>query len=501
MQEIKLYSTRIKEWKKDKIKFTAKTFILSQILCLGFLNLGFGLGYPSPTLRELLRLKLLDITTYPTFVSLYVVGIAVGNMLSIPASKYLGRKLTVILSSLFGALGWVLIAGGTGPEHLLVGRFLTGSAGGFGAPIIAIYIGEIAPVNARGFLSNFQGLYELLGTLLVYLFGIFLSFRWLAVVGLVLILVQVSLTLLHPYSPVWLYSRGLERMAKKVLISVRKEGENVSQEILAIKSALQVNEKRLSIQHYVRVIFVKYRLKALFLGIFLALGFINTGVDIINSYTAPLLENSKVIDPNVIAICVPIFGLLSGILNLFLIEPFGRKPLMLVSTSVITLMMISLMGYFFLIDNLGVNCTNIESEMNGTESTRDVCKWIIFWPALSLAVLKFGYQFGWGSVFYVLLGEMFPIRIKEFGSGFTLFVLNVHGVTVLTIFPYISEAIGNGFTFLILVILNFVACILIFLFLPETKGLQTDEIEEIFQESSILCGIKQSSNSYTLEHD
>ena len=364
---------RIKKWKTNQIKYTSKTFILYQILCLGFLNLGFGLGYASPTLRELLQLKLLDITTYPIFVSLYIVGIALGSGISIPTSKYLGRKLAIILSSLFGALGWLVIAGGTGPGYLLVGIIYSGIAAGFWLSIIPIYMGELTPVNTRGFLSNSQRLYEILGNLLVYVFGIFLSFRWLAVVGLLLILVQVLLTLFHPYSSVWLYSRRLENMAKNVLVSIRKK-DDIFEECLAIKSALEIDVKKMSLQSYISIIFVKYQLKALLLGFLLALGFINTGVDIVNSYTAPLLQNSKIINPNVVALCVPIFGLISAILSLFLVESFGRKPLMLTSTGLVTLMMISLTGYFSLTENMGVDCTNIESKNNVTESTRKVCE-------------------------------------------------------------------------------------------------------------------------------
>ena len=75
-----------------------------------------------------------------------------------------------------------LIAGGTGTEHLLIGRVFVGMATGICGATLPLYLGEITPVAVRGFLSGFQGIYEILGTLLVYGFGIILSFRMLAIV-------------------------------------------------------------------------------------------------------------------------------------------------------------------------------------------------------------------------------------------------------------------------------------------------------------------------------
>ena len=48
-----------------------------------------------------------------------------------------------------------------------------------------------------------------------------------------------------------------------------------------------------------------------------------TGIDIVYSYTSPLLESSKGINPNIVAIVVPLFGILGSLFTIFLVETCG----------------------------------------------------------------------------------------------------------------------------------------------------------------------------------
>ena len=473
-------------------RLNLKISVLSQILSQGYLQLGYGLGFTSPTLNELLKLNLLDDVTYPIFTSIFIGGLAIGSFLSIPCSKYIGRKLTVVSSSLITTLGLLLIAGASNSVYLIAGRFLQGVGVGFSTTVLAVYLCEISPPPVRGLLSSFEGVYQVIGALIVYVFGIFLSFRWLAIVGIVVTLFNALTILFVPSSVTWLYSRGLERRAKNILISLGRSEEEVEEECSSIKLALQAKkEAKLSIFSSLKVVFKKYRLKALGVGLLSVIAFINTGTDIIYPYTSSFLEGSEIINSNLVALGVPLFGLLGAVFMIFLVEHFGRKPLLMISAVIVTLSLSSV-SCFFLLDQYVFGCSNQENDTS-------VCNWVVFWPALSLACYNFGFQIGWGSIIYIFVGEIFPIRIKELGSGISMFVLNVYSIILLLVFSYLVIAIGNGYTFLILVLANFMSCIFIILFFPETKRLKADEIEEIFQEDSILCGLNCISQSYTLE--
>ena len=114
--------------------------------------------------------------------------------------------------------------------------------------------------------------------------------------------------LIVPQSATWLYSRGLEKRAKCVLEGLRRNGKNVLEECTAIQAALDTKrDTTVSMFYYMKFILTKYRLKALAVGIILALGSTNTGIDIVYSYTSPLLEGSGGIDPNILAIVYEVY--------------------------------------------------------------------------------------------------------------------------------------------------------------------------------------------------
>ena len=319
-------------------RLNLKISVLSQILSQGYLQLGYGLGFTSPTLNELLKLNLLDDVTYPIFTSIFIGGLAIGSFLSIPCSKYIGRKLTVVSSSLITTLGLLLIAGASNSVYLIAGRFLQGVGVGCTTTVLAVYLCEISPPPVRGLLSSFGGVYQVIGALIVYVFGIFLSFRWLAIVGIIVTLFNILTILIVPSSVTWLYSRGLERRAKNILISLGRSEEEVEEECSSIKLALQAkNETKLSIFSSLKVVFTKYRLKALGVGLLSVIAFINTGTDIIYPYTSSFLEGSEIINSNLVALGVPLFGLLGAVFMIFLVEHFGRKSLLMISAVIVTL--------------------------------------------------------------------------------------------------------------------------------------------------------------------
>ena len=384
----------------------------------------------------------------------------------------------------------------TNPMYLITGRLFHGIGAGFSSNVLIIYNGEISPPCTRGLLSSFEGIYDVTGSVIVYVIGSLISFRWLAVVGIVMSVLHTSVVLFVSESPTWLYIRGLEKRSKSILIGLRREESEVLEECSAMCIALQANDiSKLSLVQSVKLILAKYRLKALVVGILITVGSTNSGIDIVDSYTSPLLEGRNGIDPNFVAIGVAIFGLFGAVAIIFIIDRIGRKPLLLISAVIVTITHISLTCYF-LLDKYVFGCSVLEGEANIS-----LCKWIILWPGMSLAVFNLGFQIGWGSVVYVIVGELFPIRVKELGSGISLSILNIESIILLTAFSYIARVIGNGYTFLILALMNVLSCIFIVLFLPETKGLKADEIEEIFKESSMFCGLECTSYVYYVTED
>ncbi|OXB69057.1 hypothetical protein ASZ78_009533 [Callipepla squamata] len=107
---------------------------------LGNFSFGFALVYPSPVIPALethpnpaLRL---DRYRASWFGSVFMLGAAAGGLSAMLLNDHLGRKLSIMFSAVPSAVGYALMASAQGIEMLLLGRVLTGYAGGVTAACI-----------------------------------------------------------------------------------------------------------------------------------------------------------------------------------------------------------------------------------------------------------------------------------------------------------------------------------------------------------------------------
>jgi len=87
-----------------------------------------------------------------------------------------------------------------------------------------------------------------------------------------------------------------------------------------------------------------------------------------------------------------------------------------------------------------------------------------------------------GPVFWTLIPEIFPNRIR--GTAMTVPVLTqwVANAIVVLFFPYAFNRIGKSTTFGTLAAMSMLQAVFTWFFIPETKGKSLEEIEEFWQE-------------------
>ena len=83
---------------------------------------------------------------------------------------------------------------------------------------------------------------------------------------------------------------------------------------------------------------------------------------------------------------------------------------------------------------------------------------------------------------WVILSEMFPLRLRGLGMGVCVLCLWVANAIIAFLFPIIVEAIRIEGAFLVFVVLGLIAIAFLKVFLPETKGYSLEELEERFAE-------------------
>ncbi|XP_028714556.1 solute carrier family 2, facilitated glucose transporter member 6 isoform X3 [Peromyscus leucopus] len=206
-----------------------RVFLATFAAVLGNFSFGYALVYTSPVIPALklssdpaLHLNKIQASW---FGSVFTLGAAAGGLSAMVLNDLLGRKLSIMFSAVPSVIGYALMAGAHGLWMLLLGRTLTGFAGGLTAACIPVYVSEIAPPGVRGALGATPQLMAVFGSLSLYALGLLLPWRWLAVAGEGPVLIMILLLSFMPNSPRFLLSKGRDEEALQALTWLRADSE------------------------------------------------------------------------------------------------------------------------------------------------------------------------------------------------------------------------------------------------------------------------------------
>jgi MFS family permease len=83
-------------------------------------------------------------------------------------------------------------------------------------------------------------------------------------------------------------------------------------------------------------------------------------------------------------------------------------------------------------------------------------------------------------VTWLLLAEIFPLRIRGLAISLTTFVLWLMNSLVGSLFPVLATSFGIAHTFLAFAAINVLAVLFSWRWLPETRGKSLEELEQQF---------------------
>ena len=105
----------------------------------------------------------------------------------------LGRKRTLKFCACVYVTVWLLLMCRANITMLFVGRLVTGAAVGMTTSAVAVYVSETTCKSYRGAFGTLFELESVCSILLVYVLGVFLPWRWLALVCAVLAVIWLIL--------------------------------------------------------------------------------------------------------------------------------------------------------------------------------------------------------------------------------------------------------------------------------------------------------------------
>uniref|UniRef100_A0A8C6QIT1 Solute carrier family 2, facilitated glucose transporter member 6 n=1 Tax=Nannospalax galili TaxID=1026970 RepID=A0A8C6QIT1_NANGA len=455
-----------------------RVFLATFAAVLGNFSFGYALVYTSPVIPALnlssdpaLHLNKIQASW---FGSVFTLGAAAGGLSAMVLSDLLGRKLSIMFSAVPSAVGYALMAGAQGLWMLLLGRMLTGFAGGLTAACIPVYVSEIAPPGVRGALGATPQLMAVFGSLSLYALGLLLPWRWLAVAGEGPVLIMILLLSFMPNSPRFLLSRGRDDEALRALSWLRSDSD-IHWEFEQIQENVQRQSSRVS--------WAEVRDPHVFRPILIAvlMRFLQqlTGITPILVYLQTIFDSTSVVLPSQQdAAIVGAVRLLSVLIAAVTMDLAGRKVLLYVSASIMFVANLTLGLYVHFDSKTPTPNSTVGLEVLPMVDT--AFNYLTLIPLLATMLFIMGYAMGWGPITWLLMSEVLPLRARGVASGLCVLV---SWLTAFVLTMYFLQAVN---TFGLQVPFFFFAaiCLLSLLFtgccVPETKGRSLEQIEAFF---------------------
>jgi sugar porter (SP) family MFS transporter len=391
---------------------------------------------------------------------LLLVGAAVGAIGSGHLADKIGRRPIILLTAGVFVIGVLGAAFSPTFGFLVVMRFVIGLAVGSASMVVPLYISEVAPPRVRGALVGFNQLAITSGILVSFLIDYALnsSEDWRLMFGLATIpavLLFVGM-LTQTESPAWLIAHGRINEARNVLVRVRPRGHDIESEISDVTSLSQGKSSyRELLRPGVR--------KLVGIGVLLAVFQQITGINTVIYYAPTLLHqagfgNSASLLANV---GNGVVNVAMTVVAIRLIDKVGRRVLLVTGTAGMALALLVLAITFAVGgDHLSTGASII--------------------AIVSLVVYTGSFAIGLGPVFWLLISEIYPVKIR--GLSMSVATMANWGANFIVAISFLTllNAISNAGTFFLMAALTLLAVGYFWKMVPETKGLSLEQIERTF---------------------
>ncbi|KAF5013970.1 hypothetical protein FDECE_58 [Fusarium decemcellulare] len=466
--------------------FNGRLFFTASILALSQFNFGFeGSAFTNiQAMDHFTRQfgeKLPDGTPVlkPQWLSFFngfsIVGFAVGLLIGNRLTDRFGRRLTVRVMCIWTIICTTVLLTSRNRDQMLAGRALNYLYIGMELAVIPLYQAEITPIQARGAMVASYNTSLLGGMLIMSLvcYGtstIPSKTSYLLPIGLFYIVPTIVLvcTFFMPESPRWLVIRERHDEALDSLRQLREgkfSEEQIQEEMATIQAACESTKfKPTEVSFLKRWLQIWTRKHIKRTGIVLGTNFFlhGTGNAFASMYGTLFYKSIGTIDPFALSVINSVVTILVSIATLILVDMVGRRPLLLVGSSVQASALL-IMGGLGMITN----------------STYAVKSGII----VTMMIFGAGYCAAWGQLSHTITAEMPSAEVRDltYATGSLLAISTqtamTFGLPYLLNEPYAALGPRVGFIFGSLAA---VSVVFAFFCVPECYGKSLEEIDTLF---------------------
>lgn len=400
-----------------------------------------------------------------------LVGCVLGALVSGWCADKFGRRLPLILAAiLFSASAWGT-AMASNFDMFVVYRIVGGVGIGLASALSPLYIAEVSPAEKRGRFVAINQLTIVIGVLAAQLVNLLIAepvaagatqqaiveswngqtgWRWMFGAELLPAVAFLLLLFIVPESPRWLMKAGKEARARQMLERIGSP-EYASRTLNDIAHTLAKDSQRVAfstlLQPQVKPVVI--------MGVVLAIFQQWCGINVIFNYAQEIFASAGFDINGTLKsiVATGIINLVFTIAALPLVDKLGRRKLMLLGASGLTVIYALIAGAYAL--------------------------GIMGWPVLLLVLAAIAiYALTLAPVTWVLLAEIFPNRVRGLAMSLATLALWVACFLLTYTFPLLNAGLGAAGSFTLYGVICALGYLYILRNVPETKGVTLEALEE-----------------------
>ncbi|XP_065372328.1 facilitated trehalose transporter Tret1-like [Calliphora vicina] len=431
---------------------------------------GIAVGWTSPTLRHLQSDNsptnfVVSVEQVSWIGSLFGLGSLTGNIVFGFLLNRIGRKWCMYLIVMPNMTAWILIFFSKSYIYLYVARFLTGTTGGGMFVVVPIFISEISDASIHGALSSMAMLFLSFGIMLGFIFSSHLDYYLNPCLIIIFPIIYLVAVTQFPETPQYLlrkqqidkareafkFYKNIKKLENIEATSDEQQQLNANAEFEQLEhNLISINSKseKLTLQDFVNC----NSLKAFFTAFMLmALNQLSGSFAFLNYMSEIFAQAGTVMHPNTCTIIMGVAQITGTFISVILVDHYGRKLLMLVSSSG---MAVGLIGF-----GLYIQYTSVELKLSFSWLPLVIMTFIILIASVGVTCLVF-----------TIIVETLPTKIRAPATTICMASMSSMVFVSLKIFPILLKSYGLATVLYCCGSVCILGWFYLLQFLMETKG-------------------------------
>ncbi|OZF29837.1 MFS transporter [Rhodococcus sp. 14-2496-1d] len=457
-------------------RHTAKVIGVSIAAAVGGFLFGFDSSVINGAVDSIEDHFLLGSFTTGFVVAIALIGCAVGAWFAGSLADRWGRKKVMLLGSALFVVSSIGSGLAFSVPDLMLWRVLGGLGIGIASVIAPAYIAEIAPAKWRGSLASLQQLAITIGIFAALLsdallagaadgasndlwFGIE-AWRWMFLVGVIPALVYGLLATLIPESPRYLVGQHLDEEAARVLAEITGE----------LHPDERVHEIRLTLRKESRSSFAdirgpKFGLQPIvWVGITMAVLQQLVGINAIFYYSTTLWRSVGFSEDQsfTTSVITAVINVVMTFVAILFVDRIGRRKLLMGGS----------VGMF-------VGLVMASVAFSQATGSGDAVTLPAPWGAIALVganLFVIFFASTWGPIMWVMLGEMFPNRMRAMALGIGTAANWMANFAVTLAFPPLTSSVGLWAIYAGFALFAALSFFFVKAKIRETKGMELEDM-------------------------